>query len=1073
MEKPLPFVLENKDHQLELNEELLKIIEKSNNPRLLLFYGATRQGKSTTLNQIIRGNIDTWKYINKSPFKSQTSQKSVTNGCDIFGPIKCSEIIRRHQLNKNLKEDFDIFFCDTEGLFSLNGQSRFLIPGILTLLQICTLSVIMISSVPDVNTISQISSEIQFSKILQQINPELKSPLVTIYISGYQIDIVGIDDFDACINEYQYERDQTSDLILKNMNDNYPHLNITKRDFKVIPGGPYEHNYAEEPDHDSLKAKLYWNSIQDIVREFTIYCTKNKSHSANKLISLMRVVFDIFKDFKELPNDPDLTNVLIKYINDLFNKYSIKQFEKISEEIKKDLKNNYEEYYKMLNDDNIAKDKLKTCIEENLIDFYKNLIPDKIKNFMENAILKLRNSIEIQFEKEYEIKCKEILSKEYIDNLIINIKNEINKAHFQEDIDMNIVKKYTDIWNLIEKENEKLFIYFNSKKPKNIEILKNNFNNTIEKIIQNLISNKIIWKDFFEDKKRMIQKEINLKYSELFRKIQYQEDFNKLIKPSEQLSEELFEKYNEQYFKKLPNNKKDEILTWIKNTCKNEYNKLKEDNKIKPKWKNINQNFSIMIKETINNYIQSIFNGKQFKNEVEPNLGRNDVILNKIPKELINNQEISEDKKQEINNIIKNEVNNAVALFNKKREELPLFEKFLSDKEGLFNKIADEKIKELMSKFYYSEDKIPFNADNFFSLIKKNEKMSLNSHQNNESFNSLINKVSQNKSYEYNNILIPKLPSWNKIKENIKFKIANKCDEFYKKVVENKTYKEEINFDINNLDSSINSLNLFNGIQQSKHNEIRDLIDKLKEKTKKRIINEANSLSKWQDKKEILVQKGNSIMLNKSETNLNTKDLNQIINILINEVLNYPRFLDSCKSEKQKNEIINELRIKAEQIGNNYIIKTNEKEKKIKEQKEEHERILKEQKEKYEKDKMEKDRIIREEKERAERERIAREKAQREAIEAKERAEREIRQAMEMERQRQIAIQNQRQQQCFPRTPYGGNSIVDGLKAIGANSSYGYRAQIAARNGIGGYVGSPDQNLHMLGLLKNGNLLRP
>ena len=358
MEKPLPFIIENKDQQLELNEEVLKIIEKSNNPRLLLFYGSTRQGKSTTLNQIIRGNIDTWKYINKSPFKSQTSQKSVTNGCDIFGPIKCSEIIRRHQLNKNLKEDFDIFFCDTEGLFSLNGQSRFLIPGILTLLQICTLSVIMISSVPDVNTISQISSEIQFSKILQQINPELKSPLVTIYISGYQIDIVGIDDFDACINEYQYERDQTSDLILKNINDNYPHLNITKRDFKVIPGGPYEHNYAEEPDHNSLKAKLYWNSIQDIVREFSIYSTKTKSHSANKLISLMRVVFDIFKDFKELPNDPDLTNVLIKYINDLFNKYSIKQFEKISEEIKKDLKNNYEEYYKMLKDDNAAKAKL-------------------------------------------------------------------------------------------------------------------------------------------------------------------------------------------------------------------------------------------------------------------------------------------------------------------------------------------------------------------------------------------------------------------------------------------------------------------------------------------------------------------------------------------------------------------------------------------------------------------------------------------------------------------------------------------------------------------------------------------
>ena len=144
MNKPLQFLIE-REGNLELNEEVLKIIEKSTNPRLLLFYGQTRQGKSTTLNQIIRGNIDTWKYMNKSPFLSQTSQKSLTMGCEIYGPIKSSEINRRHQINRKIKEDFDIFFCDTEGLFSLDGITETLIPGILTLLQVCTFSVIMIS----------------------------------------------------------------------------------------------------------------------------------------------------------------------------------------------------------------------------------------------------------------------------------------------------------------------------------------------------------------------------------------------------------------------------------------------------------------------------------------------------------------------------------------------------------------------------------------------------------------------------------------------------------------------------------------------------------------------------------------------------------------------------------------------------------------------------------------------------------------------------------------------------------------------------------------------------------------
>ena len=31
-------------------------------------------------------------------------------------------------------------------------------------------------------------------------------------------------------------------------------------------------------------------------------------------------------------------------------------------------------------------------------------------------------------------------------------------------INMNIVNKYNEIWNIVEKENEKLFLYFLNKK---------------------------------------------------------------------------------------------------------------------------------------------------------------------------------------------------------------------------------------------------------------------------------------------------------------------------------------------------------------------------------------------------------------------------------------------------------------------------------------------------------------------------------------------------------------------------------------------------------------------------------
>ena len=80
-----------------------------------------------------------------------------------------------------------------------------------------------------------------------------------------------------------------------------------------------------------------------------------------------------------------------------------------------------------------------------MIEVYNTLIPEKITNFQANAKLKLRNLIQLQFESEFSNKCKEILSVNYINELIIDIKNAIDKANFREDIDMNVINSYKNI----------------------------------------------------------------------------------------------------------------------------------------------------------------------------------------------------------------------------------------------------------------------------------------------------------------------------------------------------------------------------------------------------------------------------------------------------------------------------------------------------------------------------------------------------------------------------------------------------------------------------------------------------
>ena len=86
------------------------------------------------------------------------------------------------------------------------------------------------------------------------------------------------------------------------------------------------------------------------------------------------------------------------------------------------------------------------------------------------------------------------------------------------------------------------------------------------------------------------------------------------------------------------------------------------------------------------------------------------------------------------------------------------------------------------------------------------------------------------------------------------------------------------------------------------------------------------------------------------------KNLNQIINILVNEVIISPRFFDSCKNENQKNEIIKELKKHAKEIGNSYLKKKNEEELKKKEYED---RINNERKQGEEKIKLEKEKLER------------------------------------------------------------------------------------------------------------------
>ena len=61
----------------------------------------------------------------------------------------------------------------------------------------------------------------------------------------------------------------------------------------------------------------------------------------------------------------------------------------------------------------------------------------------------------------------------------------------------------------------------------------------------------------------------------------------------------------------------------------------------------------------------------------------------------------------------------------------------------------------------------------------------------------------------------------------------------------------------------------------------------------------------------------------------------------------------------------------------------------------------------------------------------------------------------------------------FPKYTGNSKSIIVGLNAIGANSSFSYRNRIASVNNLSTYINKDYQNNVMLSLLKKGKLKNP
>ena len=127
--KPIPLFKNNDNIEEGISIQFEEVIKKCKHPHIICIYGDSRTGKSTKMNQIINGTISENFFGLTGPFKPLKEMNStMTEGCDLYGPITVADIANRNNLDINECDkniiDNELFFVDTEVLKSLDNMTK-------------------------------------------------------------------------------------------------------------------------------------------------------------------------------------------------------------------------------------------------------------------------------------------------------------------------------------------------------------------------------------------------------------------------------------------------------------------------------------------------------------------------------------------------------------------------------------------------------------------------------------------------------------------------------------------------------------------------------------------------------------------------------------------------------------------------------------------------------------------------------------------------------------------------------------------------------------------------------------
>ena len=239
--------------------------------------------------------------------------------------------------------------------------------------------------------------------------------------------------------------------------------------------------------------------------------------------------------------------------------------------------------------------------------------------------------------------------------------------------------------------------------------------------------------------------------------------------------------------------------------------------------------------------------------------------------------------------------------------------------------MIDNKMKEILKSFVYLEEKVTFDVDTIYAFLTKDGKIFKNIGSKLNEANNKIKELCELKSKEYDKIVSKNKPEWNIIKRIKLSEVKDICTNYTNNLFKNVNFQDSIkSINIQNLRKSIiESSKFLEGVAPHKKNELISEVDDIIQLTEERIVSKKNGLLNWDSIKLQKLQQAFIEMNNKSKTELNTLNLNEIAEKLVQHIKMIPNFFFFCKDKERKNEVLEQIRISAKQIAQEYLDRKN------------------------------------------------------------------------------------------------------------------------------------------------------